>query len=119
MILKKKWVALILILILVFLVSACNSAFAASGSETAPGSSLVAEAAAAKDKIVALLEDLAKVAAVIFIGWAGYIFWGAGGDPQKMSAAKSKLAYFFIALFFIFGAQSIVNTMLDLFGKGP
>lgn len=97
--------AVVMLFMLCFLIT--STAFAADD--------LVGKATAAKDKVVKLIQDLAKVAAVVFIGWAGVIFWGAGGDAQKMAAAKSKLFYFFIALFLIFGAEGIIKTVLGLF----
>lgn len=113
---KKKHLVVILIVMLVFSFLACSFAYAADPTGTT-GGDLVAKATSAKDKVVKLIVDLAKIAAVVFIAWAGVIFWGAGGDTQKMAAAKSKMLYFFMALFLIFGAQGIVNTLLELFSQ--
>jgi len=67
-------------------------------------------------KAVTTIRSVAIVAAVIFLVWAGIIFWGAGGNPGKISEAKSKLIWFFIALVFIFMAENIFATLADFFG---
>lgn len=100
---------LILMLVVTLLIAFCGMAYAAGAND------LVAKAEGAKDKVVKTIQDLAKVAAVVFIAWAGVIWWGAGGDAQKMAAAKAKLLWFFIALFFIFGAEGIANSLVGLF----
>lgn len=67
-------------------------------------------------KIVETVRSIAIVAAVIFIVWAGIVFWGAGGNPGKISEAKGKLIWFFIALVFIFMAENIFTTLANFFG---
>lgn len=67
-------------------------------------------------KAVNTIRSVAIVAAVIFLVWAGIIFWGAGGNPAKISEAKSKLIWFFVALVFIFMAENIFATLADFFG---
>lgn len=67
-------------------------------------------------KAVTTLRSIAIVAAVLFLVWAGVIFWGAGGNPGKISEAKSKLIWFFVALIFIFMAENIFATLAEFFG---
>lgn len=106
---RKSLLIISVVMLFVLSVLMTSTAFAAGEGD------LVSKATAAKDKVVKLIQDLAKIAAVVFIGWAGIIFWGAGGDAQKMAAAKSKMLYFFISLFLIFGAEGIIKTILGLF----
>lgn len=106
---KRKKLFLILAILIIALLISSNIVFAA---ETG---GILQKAESAKGKIITLAQDAAKTVAAVFIVWAGYIYWGAGGDQQKITAAKSKLQTFFIALFFIFGAESIVNTIFEIF----
>lgn len=99
---QKRIVFITLLLLLCLLV--CNVAYAG----------IIDKAKSAKDKVVKLIQDVAKVVAAAFIAWAGVIWWGAGGDPQKLAAAKGKLLGFCIALIFIFGAEDIVSTAFDI-----
>jgi hypothetical protein len=67
-------------------------------------------------KAVFSLRRLVIVGAAVFLVWAGIIFWGAGGNDTKISSAKQKLLFFFIALFLVFGAESILVSVFDFFG---
>ena len=100
---SKKKIVTVVLLCVITLICIDSTALAAGG--------FIGKAENAKTNVVQALQDLAKIAAVVFIVWAGYIFAGAGGDPNKKAAAKDKLLYFFIAVFFITGAQDIVDTV--------
>jgi len=67
-------------------------------------------------KLLNIIRSLAVIGAILFLAWSGIIFWGAGGNPQKISEAKNKLIYFFIALVFVFMAENILATLADFFG---
>lgn len=103
----KKKLALILLIIMILTLLTASIAYAGD---------LTTRLNDAKGKIISTLQDGAKIAAAVFACWAGFIFWGAGGDPNKKAAAKEKLAYACIAFFFIFGCEDIVNTILSWFG---
>ena len=102
---KQKWF-LRIVIIVILLATFCALGYA--------DDTIVGKAQNAKEKVIGVIEELAKVAAVVFIAWAGVIWWGAGGDAQKMAAAKSKLLWFFIALFLIFGAQGISDSIIEM-----
>ena len=103
---KKFRVLLILTVLIMLLLITCGLAQAA----------LLDQMDDAKEGIITFIKDAAKIVAVVFIAWAGIIFWGAGGDERSLSNAKSKMLYFFIAVFLIFTCDLIVDTVWDWFG---
>lgn len=120
---KRKivfFLALFLLVVPVLLITLDNtSADASSLMSKVKGSSgdeIVKKVDTSGFKIVNVFRSIAVVVAVIFITWAGVIFWGAGGNPAKLSEAKGKLIWFFVALIFIFMAENIVATIADFFG---
>ncbi len=66
--------------------------------------------------IVGFARGIFGVAAVIFIMWAGVVFYGAGGDPNRIAMAKKLVAGFIVAMICIFSAEKIVGGLLGLFG---
>jgi len=66
--------------------------------------------------LVYLARGIFGTLAVVFIMWAGFVFWGAGGDPNKMIFAKKMLAGFVICMVFVFMAEKIVGGALGLIG---
>lgn len=66
--------------------------------------------------IVGFARGIFGVAAVIFIMWAGVVFYGAGGDPNRIAMAKRLVAGFIVAMICIFSAEKIVGGLLGLFG---
>jgi len=57
--------------------------------------------------------------AVVFIVLSGYVWWGAGGDPQKMMFAKRMLAGFVVCMIFVFYAEKLVGGLLGILGYSP
>lgn len=122
---KKKIVFFLVLAMMVFpmLLTAVDTAYATGDSGSISGSikgstgdDIVKKVDVSGFKAVKVMRSLAVVAAVIFVAWAGVIFWGAGGNPAKISEAKSKLIWFFVALILIFMAENIVATIADFFG---
>ncbi|MCF8010918.1 MAG: hypothetical protein K9L17_08405 [Clostridiales bacterium] len=68
--------------------------------------------------VVSFARGIAGVLGVVFVLWAGFIFWGAGGDPRKMAFAKSMIAGFILCIIFVFAAEKIVGGLLGLLGYG-
>lgn len=115
----------ILILVSMLAVMAFNLAYADSVMEkvdgyTAPGGEAIKEEV---DRLITdliyLVRGIFGVLAVIFIMWAGFVFWGASGDPQRMMFAKRMLAGFVICLIFVFMAEKLVGGALGLIGYDP
>lgn len=66
--------------------------------------------------LVTVVQGVFGVAAVCFVIWAGIMFWGAGGDPNKIAMAKKAFGGFIIAIICVFFADKIVGGLLGIFG---
>jgi len=107
--------------------------FAASlvlaGMAFAQGQSIIERVKAAQDgqtlkqqvdtvgfNIVDFVRGVFGVLAVIFVIWAGFVFWGAGGDPNRIAQAKRLAAGFVICLICVFATEKIVGGILGILG---
>lgn len=109
----------IIILLLMLTLMAFNVAHAGImdtvNSYTQPGGEVIqTEIDALGTNIVTLIRSIFGILAVIFIMWAGFVFWGASGDPNKMMFAKRMLAGFVICMIFVFMAEKLVGGVLGL-----
>jgi len=66
--------------------------------------------------VITFVRSLAALAAVVFLVWAGIIFWVNGRDARAMAEAKTQLVVFVVALFLIMGSEQIVGALFSLFG---
>ncbi len=68
--------------------------------------------------LVDVVQGVFGIAAVVFVIWAGVMFWGAHGDAQKIAHAKRAFAGFVVAMVCVFFADKIVGGLLGIFGVG-
>lgn len=68
--------------------------------------------------IVNFVRSVFAVIAVVFVIWAGFVFWGAGGDPNAMMRVKKLAAGFIICIVGVYSAETIVGGILGLLGYG-
>lgn len=68
--------------------------------------------------IVNFVRGIFAVIAVVFVVWAGFVIWGAGGDPNQIMQAKKLCAGFLICVIGVYAAETIVGGILGLFGFG-
>lgn len=80
--------------------------------------SFAGEVDALAGRVVGFVRGIAGVAAVLFLIWFGFTLFGAGDDPHKKAAAKSRFVYFLLALILVMGAERIVGLILSLLGWG-
>jgi type IV secretory pathway VirB2 component (pilin) len=66
--------------------------------------------------IVDFVRGIFGVLAVIFVILAGFVFWGAGGDPNRIAQAKRYAAGFVICLICVFATEKIVGGILGILG---
>ena len=59
------------------------------------------------------------IGAVIFIVWAGWQFISAGGEPQAVSQARSKLLYAAIGIGVAVLARGIIAAIRNIIGGAP
>jgi hypothetical protein len=113
----KSKKALVLTLVIMLLFSSVSLAFAAPNvNPTANPNLIKSTATSIAQNIVGVVQGVFGVAAVCFVIWAGIMFWGAGGDPQKITMAKKAFAGFIIAMICVFFADKIVGGLLGIFG---
>ncbi|NSW82757.1 MAG: TrbC/VirB2 family protein [Syntrophothermus sp.] len=106
----QKTVAVLVLCI--FALALATPAFA--GIDNVTPLEVKGEAKKLGDTIVDALRQIAAVAAVIFVVWAGYLFWTGGGNPQKLAMAKDRVLWFLVAMLFVFGAEKIVGFIIKL-----
>lgn len=110
---RKHFVKATAVLILcLFAITAAGVALA--GIDSVTPLEVKGEAKKLGDTIVDALRQIASIAAVIFIVWAGYLFWTGGGNPQKLAMAKDRVLWFLVAMLFVFGAEKIVGFIIKL-----
>lgn len=109
-------IAVVLVSALALPVLAAPDGGISSSVQKATAESFKADVDAIASRIVSFIRSIAGIAAVIFLLWAGFTFWTAGGSSQKLSEAKSQLIYFLIAMFFVMAAEKIVGLIFSLFG---
>jgi len=80
---------------------------------------LVNEIDTAGTNIVNLVRGIAGVAGVVMIIWAGIVFGGAHGDPNKIMLAKKMLGCFVICIVLVFSAEKIVGGIFGVLGYSP
>lgn len=66
--------------------------------------------------IVEFVRDIFGIIAVVFLIWAGFVFWFAGGDPQARVRAAKLAGGFLICLVVVYTAETIVGGILGLLG---
>ena len=116
MLLKYKKV-LVLTLTLMLLFSYASFALAATNVNPSANLDLIKSTATnIAQNIVGVVQGVFGVAAVCFVIWAGIMFWGAGGDPNKIAMAKKAFGGFIIAIICVFFADKIVGGLLGIFG---
>lgn len=111
---------LCLLLAGIFLLSGVTAAYA-GGTEVNPTPNTDAVKTALEGiatNIVGVVQGIFGILAVIFMIWAGIMFWGAHGDPQKITNTKRALGGFIIAIICVFFADDIVGMLLGIFGAG-
>lgn len=127
---SKQKSIIIALLAIMLLSMACSIAFAAgdSGSSSESikekvkqyqgqgGEVIEEEVDKVASNIIGLVRGIAGILGVVFLIWAGFVFWGAGGNPQQIAFAKKMMAGFVICLILIFTAEKIVGGLLGLLG---
>jgi type IV secretory pathway VirB2 component (pilin) len=126
-VLNKKSLRLISLVTLV--VFAASLALAGVASAQNQGQSIIEQVRAAQggqalkqevDKVGSNIVDFVRgvfgVLAVIFVIWAGFAFWGAGGDAERIAQAKRLAAGFIICLICVFAAEKVVGGILGILG---
>lgn len=68
--------------------------------------------------IVDFVRGIFAVIAVVFVIWAGFVFWGAGGNPEALMRAKKLAAGFIVCIIGVYSAETIVGGILGLLGYG-
>ncbi len=68
--------------------------------------------------IVNFVRSIFAVVAVVFVIWAGFVFWGAGGNPEAIARAKKLAAGFIICIIGVYSAETIVGGILGILGYG-
>jgi hypothetical protein len=108
----------ILILFCYGAVVACagSSAPSAMVNPTPSTSAITTTAQSIGTGVITVVQGVFGVAAVIFVIWAGTMFWGAHGDERKIEAAKKAMVGFIVATACIFFADKIVGALLGIFG---
>ncbi|HBT19960.1 MAG TPA: hypothetical protein DEA47_01095 [Peptococcaceae bacterium] len=98
----------------------CTSALAyASGTNVEPQANKEVIKTTIKGiatNFVGVAQGIFGIAAVVFVVWAGIIYWGAHGDPNKIQSAKRAFAGFIIAMVCVFFADKIVGGLMGIFG---
>ncbi len=84
--------------------------------ESMSGEELQEEIDGIASGIVDFVRGIAGILGVAFCIWAGFVFWGAGGDPRKMQMAKTMVAGFIICMILVFSAEKIVGGFLSVLG---
>jgi len=114
---KNIKIVTVFLLTTVLLFSFTSFALAATSVNPTPNPSLIKDTATGiATKLVNVAQGVFGVAAVCFIIFAGIMFWGAGGDPNKIVGAKKALAGFIIAMICVFFADKIVGGLMGIFG---
>ncbi len=112
--------AILLPSVLTTMLCYCAAAYAALGTvEPQPdsgGTSIISTASQIATNITNIAQSLFGIAAVIFIIWAGIMFFGAQGDPKKITTAKQAFAGFVVAMVCVFFADKIVAAVLGMMG---
>ncbi|OPX90834.1 MAG: hypothetical protein A4E53_00814 [Pelotomaculum sp. PtaB.Bin104] len=80
------------------------------------GKALADDADKVASNVVGFVRGIAVIAGVCLIIWAGIVFGGAHGDPNKILLAKKILGGFVICLICIFEAEKIVGALMGFFG---
>jgi len=107
----------LVVLTVVLLFSFASLAFAAPNVNPTANPNLIKSTATnIAENIVGVVQGVFGVAAVCFVIWAGIMFWGASGDPNKIAMAKKAFAGFIIAMICVFFADKIVGGLLGIFG---
>lgn len=107
----------IMLLAIMLLFSFVSLAFAAPNVNPSANPDLIKSTATnIAENIVGVVQGVFGVAAVCFVIWAGIMFWGASGDPNKIAMAKKAFAGFIIAIICVFFADKIVGGLLGIFG---
>jgi hypothetical protein len=113
---KNIKIVSVLLLTTVLLFSFTSFALAVNVNPTANPGLIKTTATGIATKLVNVAQGVFGVAAVCFIIFAGIMFWGAGGDPNKIIGAKKALAGFIIAMICVFFADKIVGGLMGIFG---
>lgn len=113
---KTTLIALLLILFYLSITPAFADSVIDQVKQNLNSSDLVTNVDTIAANVITFVRSLAALAAVIFLVWAGIIFWVNGRDARAMAEAKTQLVVFVIALFLIMGAEQIVGTLFNLFG---
>ncbi|MCL6478322.1 MAG: TrbC/VirB2 family protein [Peptococcaceae bacterium] len=80
------------------------------------GKALADDADKIASNIVNFVRGIAVIAGVCLVIWAGIVFGGAHGDPNKILLAKKILGGFVICLICVFEAEKIVGVLMGFFG---
>ena len=120
---KKTINILILVSMIVSVAVSVTFNFAHAGITEAVEQYAAPGGAAIKEEIDKISTDIVEFArsiflilAVVFVIWAGFIWWGAGGDPQRIMSAKKMMAGFVVCMICVFYAEKIVGGLAGLFG---
>lgn len=88
-------------------------------AQQSDGGAIQAEVDRIGVSIVSFVRGIFAVVAVVFLIWAGFVFWFAGGDPQARARAGKLVSGFLICLVVVYSAETIVGGILGLLGYGP
>ena len=115
----KKLPVLLLIIVLLFSFTAL--AFAGLTDDVKQnagnqGGSLKQEVDKVGTNIVDFVRSVFAVAAVVFVIWAGFMWFGAHGDNTKIDMAKKAFAGFVVCTICVFAAEKIVGGILGILG---
>ncbi len=87
-------------------------------AQQADGGAIQAEIDRIGVSIVSFVRSIFAVVAVVFLIWAGFVFWFAGGDPQARARAGKLAGGFLVCLIVVYSAETIVGGILGLLGYG-
>lgn len=117
----KKQIVLLLVVLLLF--SYAASAYAGDGlidqvkqNAGNQGESLKQEVDKVGTNIVDFIRSTFAVAAVVFVIWAGFMWFGSHGDESKIAMAKKAFAGFVVCMICVFAAEKIVGGVLGVLG---
>lgn len=114
----KKMLLLALIAVMLFSAFA-SCAFAGVNVEPQANKDLIKDTAKGiAENAVSVVQGVFGIAAVVFVIWAGIMFWGSHGDPNKVALAKKAFAGFIVAMACVFFADKIVGGLMGIFGIG-
>lgn len=118
--LRKMSKVLLVLMVFIMLFSVVTTAYAEISVEPQANKDVIKTTAKGiATNFVSVVQGIFGMAAVLFVIWAGIMFWGAHGDPNKIALAKKAFAGFIVAMACVFFADKIVGGLMGIFGVHP